>query len=586
LRYKNKPILLKIDLMGIFKRNKLLWLLNFLALFVYGNNSVGGNAAKNNNPNIFGTITSLSLPVTNGEQMMGDSYTIDIKVGIPLEKDTVEAKTAHSPFRTFLVNQTELKDTNVVSLPNIFGNAMVLQQNTKVPIWGWAPPATQIKITASWGEEVSLITGSKGKWTCKIQTPAAHPGEAPQYTLTVQGPKNKITFSNVLIGEVWICTGQSNMWMPMAYSYSGMQGVVDYEREIAAADYPNIRLFTVPKASSSKPLDNCDGTWEPCSPSSVSTFSAAGYYFGRELYKNKGVNVPVGLIKDSYGGSSVQAWTKQEVMEADPDLKTKYIDQTFKSESTNASLLYNAMIAPIIPYAIKGAIWYQGESNVFDGPIYTKINLAMLHDWRADWGIDFSFYAVQLTPRMSSPKDFDSDYRKCLFREAQTNILSDHKTGIVVTTDLMLNREELTSIHPRNKKDVGIRLAYWALANDYGQKVQYLGPQYQSNKLEGSTIRIHFVPESLGTGITTKDGFAVKCFLMAGNDQKFYPAKAEIDGGSIVVSSKYVNQPVAVRYAFSGGAMTNLMNREGIAAFPFRTDSWDSATYAKISESE
>ncbi len=496
--------------------------------------------------------------------------------------DNSAVQSAKSISRPFTLQKSNVHQSDSVTVSSLFGNNMILQQNTKIPVWGWSAPEATVKICVSWGKKLAVKADRDGKWIAWIRTPKAIPGEDTKYTLSVESSKNKITFSNVLIGEVWICTGQSNMWMPMSYSYAGMVGVVDYANEIAAANYPNIRLFTVPKDASLVPLDNCTGTWSDCNPTAVSTFSAVGYYFGRELFRH--LNIPIGLINDSYGGSSIQAWMKRAVLDADPELKAKYSDQTFKSESTNPSRLYNAMIAPVIPFAIKGAIWYQGESNVFDGSYYTRANLAMLKDWRTDWGRDFSFYAVQLTPRLSLQNDFDSDYRKCMFREAQSNIMSERKTGIIVTTDLMLNKQELSAIHPRMKKQVGMRLAYLALAKDYGQKIQYLGPKLKSYNVQGHSIKIDFLPKSIGSGLSTKDGMMPKCFKIAGDDQKFYPAMATIEGNSIVVTSSYVNLPVAVRYAFSGGAITNLMNKEGIAAFPFRTDKWDAPIYVNVPE--
>jgi sialate O-acetylesterase len=470
---------------------------------------------------------------------------------------------------------------DIVSMPNIFGNNMVLQQNTKVPVWGWALTGTTIKITASWGQIVTATSGNDGKWKDSIQTPVAIAGQAPQYTLTVDGPKNKISFTNVLVGEVWLCSGQSNMVFPMNYTSSnGTLGVMDYANEIAAANYPNIHFFRVNKSYPTSPATNCIGSWSSCTPSTVSSFSAVAYYFGKEIYNNKAINVPVGLILDSHNGSSIQAWTKREVLEADLELKAKYIDPTFPQIYTQPSLLYNGMLAPIIPFAIKGALWYQGESNSYEGgsTAYNKANVAMLNDWRKDWGRNFSFYAVQIAPNVADSTT-DLLYNKAMFREVQSNILSIQKTGIIATADLMQNKTELTNVHPRNKKSVGVRLANWALANDYGQNIQFLGLKYLSYSVEGNKIRIYYQPESLGQGLTTKDNSFITCFKIAGADKIFYPALATIDGSTVVVSSPKVSVPVAVRYAFSDGPMSNLMNIEGIAAYPFRTDSWTNVTY-------
>lgn len=486
---------------------------------------------------------------------------------------------------SFFAISLSLTYSQTITMPNIFGSNMVLQQNTQVALWGWAISGTKVDITASWGTSTTIYSGTDGKWKTSIQTPIAIAGQAPQYSITVKGPSNTLTFSNILVGEVWLCSGQSNMSFPMNYKDATMLGVVDYASEIAAANFPSIRLFTVPTSNSATPLTNCGGSWTSCSPTSISNFSAVAYYFGRELFLNKGLNIPIGIINDSYSGSSIQAWTKQSVLTNDTELKTKYIDGTFTATETKPYLLYNAMIAPIIPFAIKGVIWYQGESNALDGASYTKANIAMLNDWRTDWGIDFPFYAVQLTPRFwSSTQVKDLGYSRAMFREAQTNIQIAQKTGIVVTSDLMLNAAELTYAHPRMKKEVGQRLAYWALAKDYGQSIQNLSPKYQTFTIEGTKARISFSPESLGSGLITKDGLNPKCFKIAGSDMKFYPALAIIDGNTIVVSSGFVSSPVAVRYAFTEGAMTNLQNKEGIAAFPFRTDTWTTVTYMDLPE--
>jgi len=463
-----------------------------------------------------------------------------------------------------------------ITMPNIIGNNMVLQQNTQVPVWGWAAAGTSVTVTTSWGQTQTAISSATGKWMTRIQTPIAISGQAPTYTLTITGPVNTIAFTNILIGEVWLCSGQSNMWFPMNSNGTSMLGVVNYATEIAAANFPNIRLYTIPLADAATPATNCGGSWSSCTPTTVSSFSAAAYYFGREIFNNKAVNVPIGLINGSYWGSSIQTWIKDSVLQADADLKKKYIDKDYAVAPNNVkpSLVYNAMIAPIIPFAIKGAIWYQGETNVSDGALYTKANLALVKDWRSSWGRDLSFYAVQLTSYLNTGVTKDLDVHRAFFHEAQSNIMSDPKMGIVVNSDLLLNEAERYQIHPRNKKDIGIRLALWALAKDYNQPVQYLGPIYQSFRVDGNKVRITYKPESIGGGLKTKDGKNVTSFRIAGADKLFYPALAVIDGNTVVVTSTYVSLPVAVRYAFSDGAITNLMNVEGVAAFPFRTDSW------------
>lgn len=471
----------------------------------------------------------------------------------------------------------------IITMPNVIGNNMVLQQNTQVPIWGWAAEGTSITITSSWGQTVTTTAVNTGKWMTKIQTPVAMAGQAPTYALAVAGPVNTITFSNILIGEVWLCSGQSNMWFPMNYIDATYPGVVDYTTEIAAANYPNIRFFAVPKANAASPALNCNASWTSCTPTTVSSFSSAAYYFGRELFNNAAVNVPIGLIHSAFSNSAIQAWMKNEVLQNDAELKVKYIDATFGATETKPSLLYNAMIAPIIPYAIKGAIWFQGDSNVADGDIYAKANIAMLNDWRTDWGINFSFYACQLYPRLyTGQKDLGS--QKATFREVQSTITTLPKTGIITCSDLILNDSELFTPHPRDKMSIGTRFSLWALAKDYGQNVQCLGPKFESYTVEGSKIRITFKSESLGTGLVTKDGFNPTCFKLSASNKTFYPALAVIDGNTIVVSSPNVAVPVSVRYAFTEGARTNLMNNEGLPAYAFKTDIWPYVTYVDMPE--
>jgi len=483
-------------------------------------------------------------------------------------------------FFTFSIQQTTAQ---TITMPNVIGNNMVLQQNTQVPIWGWAAEGTSVTITGSWGQTVTTTAATTGKWMTKIQTPVAVAGQAPVYTLTIAGPVNTITFSNILVGEVWLCSGQSNMWFPMNYIDATYPGVVDYTSEIATASYPNIRFFAVPKANAAAPASNCNAAWTSCTPTTVSSFSSAAYYFGRELYNNAALNVPIGLIHSAFSNSAIQAWMKNEVLQNDAELKVKYIDPIFGATETKPSLLYNAMIAPIIPYAIKGAIWFQGDSNVSDGDIYAKANIAMLNDWRSDWGIDFSFYACQLYPRLyTGQKDLGS--QKATFREVQGNITTSPKTGIIACSDLILNDAELFTPHPRDKKSIGTRFSLWALAKDYGQNVQYLGPKFDSYIVEGNKIRITFKSESLGTGLITKDGLNPSCFKLSASNKTFYPALAVIDGNTIVVSSPNVTIPVSVRYAFTEGARTNLMNNEGLPAYAFKTDIWPYVTYVDMPE--
>jgi len=472
-------------------------------------------------------------------------------------------------------------NAQTITMPYLFNNNMVLQQNTQVSIWGWASAGTTVYVKGSWSSSVtvSAVAGADTKWIAKLPTPVAIKGQAPAYFLTISGPANSITFTNILIGEVWFCGGQSNMSFAMGPCGESPTGVVNSAAEIAQANYPNIRLFRVPNANALTPqLNITGGSWSGCSPSSVTNFTAVGYYFGRQLYNFSALNVPIGLIEDCYSGSAIQAWIKQDVLVADVTLNSKYILTQPKAADINRVemypyKLYNAMMSPAINFTVKGVIWYQGESNASDGSTYTLANIAMIRDWRKDNGNDFSFYAVQMSPRATG------SFYRAIFREAQSNIVSEPKTGIVVISDLLINNTELATAHPTNKKDVGIRLGLMALAKDYRQNIIYQGPVYQSHIIAGNKATISFKPETLGSGLNTKDGKFIKCFKIAGSDQKFYPAMAVIRDNTVEVWSPSVSTPVAVRYAIADSAMTNLQNIEGLPVFQFRTDNWSAPTY-------
>ena len=468
-----------------------------------------------------------------------------------------------------------------VTMPNIISSNMVLQQNSQVPIWGWAASGTSVSITPSWGTKTTVVADATGKWKTSIQTPVAVAGLVPVYSLMVAGPSNTLSFTNILVGEVWLTSGQSNMAFAMNFLDVGTnRGVLNYVSEIAAANYPNIRLFDVPKISSTSTQTNCTGTWASCTPTSVTNFSAVAYYFARKLHLFPGLNVPVGIINASYSGSAIQTWMKNSVLTADATLNTKYITPVTATTAVTAqpSGFYNAMIAPIIPYAIKGAIWYQGESNSGDGATYTTANIAMLNDWRTDWGTDFSFYATQLSPRLSTPGQLDNGNARADFREIQGGFTSLTKTGIIPNGDVLFAAEEYYNPHPRNKKLVGERLALMALGKDYAQAVQYLGPKDLSSTVSGSSMIINFDPTSIGSGLGIGTGLSLNCFKISGSNATFYPANAVIVGNTVVVSSPSVPVPVAVRYAYTDGAMTNFQNNDGVAAYPFKTDTWTTAT--------
>jgi hypothetical protein len=490
--------------------------------------------------------------------------------------------------------------TAQVKLPALVGDNMVLQQNAKVNLWGWASPNEKINIQLGWQTAPIEITAkSDGTWKTAVDTPQ---GSEKKYNITIEAT-NKITLHNILIGEVWICSGQSNMYFPVGKEGGTWKtGVKNYEEEIANATYPNIRIFTVLTKASPKPLDDVSGTWAACSPSTVKTFSAVAYFFGRNLYQK--LNIPIGLISSSWGGTKAEAWTSQNVLEENPDflsiletdakneklyqekLESYYsnlkkegiannndlskteIKKPKKEDNKTSYVLYNAMLHPLINYTIKGAIWYQGESNADQAYLYRSLFPAMVKNWRSDWNQGgFPFYYVQIAPHKSQNPDI---------REAQLLSLKNIPySGMVVTTDV----GNATNIHPIDKQTVGYRLALIARAKTYNEnKLVYSGPIYSQMKIKKNRVQLFF--DYADSGLVQK-GDALKEFEIAGEDQVFYPADAKIDGKIVVVSSSKVKNPTAVRFAWKAVPEPNLFNKENLPASPFRTDDWVNQTAKK-----
>lgn len=644
---------------------------------------------------------------------------------------------------------------DVVTLPAVISPNMVLQQQIKVPIWGFAKPGERVTVSGSW--DVLAIASTKadadGKWMVKIPTAKA---SNQKHTLTVAG-RNTIKLKNILIGEVWVCSGQSNMEMSLRPVSPWHNGAFNYETEIAGANYPNIRLFTVAKKIADTPQDDCVGAWSKCSPETIGPFSAVAYFFARKVHNETGL--PIGLIHTSWGGTPAQAWTSERALKKLPDfapiieklknrdyekakkqfeqdladwwkfaeasdlgmannwsdastntsdwktmaipqvweqqddmktldgsvwfkktvdipqswagkelvLKTGPIDdmdttwvngqqvgklmklgfwdrprtykvpasiiKTGENEITvrvidnhggggiygnpdqytiapadksadpiniagdwkynigldlagkpqmptsptivknqhTPTMLYNGMLAPIIPYGIKGAIWYQGESNAGSAYQYRTLLPAMIVNWRTDWDQgDFPFYFTQIAPFNYGIEGICPE-----LQEAQLMTLSLINTGMAVTTDI----GNVVDIHPRNKQMVGKRLALWALAKDYGQKdLVYSGPLYKYMQVEGDKIRIFF--DHVGSGLFSLGG-NLKHFTIAGPDKKFVEATAEIDNNTVVTSRAKVKKPLSVRYAWKNEAVGNLYNFDMLPASPFRTDDWPGVTFKK-----
>lgn len=438
----------------------------------------------------------------------------------------------------------------------VFCDNMVLQRDAKVPVWGTADSGEQVTV-AFQGQEVSTVAKG-GKWIVWLKP--LQTGEPAELTITAG---YTITIQNVTVGEVWVCSGQSNM----AWSVSRANNP---QEEIAAANYPNIRLFTVARQVAPQPVDDCRGRWSVCSPETVGSFSAVGYFFGRHLHKE--LDVPVGLINTSWGGTIAEAWTSRPGLEGEEDFKPilERRDEQFRPGNPNqASVLFNGMIHPLLPFSVRGAIWYQGESNVERARQYAKLFPAMITDWRKSWGQgDFPFLFVQLAPFRYGGKD---PAELAELWEAQLRTLSLPATGMAVITDVGNFRD----IHPKNKQDVGQRLALWALAETYGQELVCSGPLYESMSVEDGKIRLKL--KHLGGGLVAKDGPLTE-FTIAGEDQKFVEATAAIDGDAVVVHSDQVAKPVAVRFAWKDTPSPNLFNKEGLPASPFRTDDFPTVT--------
>lgn len=628
-----------------------------------------------------------------------------------------------------------------VTLPKIFNDNMVLQRDVKVPVWGWASKGEKVTITFA-GKKYTTTPDASGKWMTYL-APLAVGGP---YEMVIKG-KNEITLKNILMGEVWLCSGQSNMEMPLA----GWGKIKDYQKEISGANYPNLRLFTVPQRMSEKPKSDIEnGKWEECSPTTIANFSASAYFFGRNLYRE--LNIPIGLIHSSWGGTVAETWVSAGAIKTLPDFKAQiqlmegldwnklretsslkakewndYVEKNdlglsqhwedanltdndwktmllpqlwegaglndfdgivwFRQEiilteaeaaagitiklgliddsdvsfvngtkvgsildmynapreykvdakilhkgkniiavriidngggggiwgdakdlnyvsttgvhslanewkykpavktegarpevnlgpNSYPTLLYNAMIYPLLPLAIRGAIWYQGEANTARAYQYQTLFPTLINDWRAQFNNpQMPFIFAQLANYMPAHKEpGESDWAE--LREAQAKTLSIPNTGMAVLIDI----GEAGDIHPKNKQDVGYRLSLPALKMVYGKNIVYSGPSYKSMKVEGNKIRLTF--DNVGSGLVTKDKYGyVKGLAIAGENKKFVWAKAYLEGNEVVVYSDAIANPVAVRYAWADNPDdASLYNKEGLPASPFRTDSWEGIT--------
>ena len=421
-----------------------------------------------------------------------------------------------------------------VTVPSVIGSHMVLQRDQPLPIWGWADPGERVTVELD-GKTVSTKTDAKGNW--KVVLPAMK-ADAKPHRMTIVG-NNKIVLDDILVGDVWLGSGQSNMQMPMTETGN--------REAISAVNHPNIRLLQVAMTKAPKPAKNVEAAWTTCTPTSVEQFSAALYHFGQRL--NNELHVSIGLINSSWGGSRIEWWIPTEA-------------------NKQSGEMYNGMIAPLQPFAIRGFVWYQGEANVYSnkGMGYSKQMETLIGCWREAWGADKPFYYVQLAPWNYSGYP---PGRLPVLWENQIACLKIPGTGMVVTVDLS-DQDGLKTGHPLNKHDVGKRLAILALNKTYGQKdLVCYGPLYKSMAIEGDKIRLHFY--HVHGGLKSRDGRPLCEFQIAGDDNRFVNAKAKIDGRTVVVSAKGINAPTQVRFAWHKLANPNLANTAGLPASPFRT---------------
>ncbi len=445
-----------------------------------------------------------------------------------------------------------------IRLPAVISSNMVLQQKSKATLWGWADPAEKIFITTSWNNEMdSVVTSGDAKWKINITTP---PAGGP-YTITLKGG-NTIVLDNIMIGEVWICSGQSNM------EWSSNQNLKQILEELPNSNNSNIRLFHVPKTTSVNPQENTSGEWKVCSPESLKGFSGIGYFFGKKLQHD--LNIPIGLINASWGGTPAEVWTPADEVNNDAELKQAAAKLSPAAWWPVVSgLTYNAMIYPLTNFPVAGAIWYQGESNTNTYPSYQKLFTTMIGAWRKAWQKEFPFYYVQIAPFKYGNKNIAA-----LLREQQTKTLSYPKTGMVVITDIV---DDVKDIHPQNKKDVAERLANWALADTYKKNIiAYKSPMFKSLDIIKDKGILFF--DNVPNGFTIKGNAKATEFYIAGADKIFLPAEVKLEKDRIIVFNKQIKNPVAVRFAFSNTAISNLFSKEGLPVCPFRTDDWETDT--------
>lgn len=455
-----------------------------------------------------------------------------------------------------------------VKLPAIVSSNMVLQRNTTITLWGWADANEKITITASWlNETLKIQADNSGNWKIKVKTTNSKDAQS----IKIASHVSIITLKNILFGEVWLCSGQSNMYQPLK-GYTG-QPTFGGNIAILKSKNPNLRLFSVGKIGSVRPLNNLKDytAWQEAAPHTVSEFSAIAYFFGQQLQET--LHVPVGLIHTSWGGSKIEAWMSNDVLSNYQQIDITDNDVIKKAHRTPTAL-FNSMINPLINYTIKGALWYQGESNREDPKAYKKLFPAMVKDWRARWSIgDFPFYYVQIAPYIYKGNGaFNTSKNSAFIREAQLKCLDlIPNSGITITMDI--GKEFY--IHPPNKKEVANRLLFNALNQTYGFKsIEYASPIFESQKVKNSSLILTFKQAEMGLFAPNN----LEAFEIAGEDKIFYPAHAKIiNRKNIEVSSREVPNPVAARYAWNNWVVGTLFGGNLLPVSSFRTDNWEDA---------
>ena len=462
-----------------------------------------------------------------------------------------------------------------LKLAALFSDHMVLQREKPVPVWGWADPGEKINVTFG-GQSKAVAADSDGKWLTRLD-PMSASAESRELVVTSSQPGRKVGVTDVLVGEVWLGSGQSNMALKVA-------GALNFPKEQAAANQPLIRMFTEDSGASPVPQANAKGSWAVCAPDTVGKFSATLFFFGRELQRE--LDVPVGLINSSVGGTPIQSWIDAKTQAAVPELKAtmgsnvkapakpapkKQVNPTAPQKPKGGpGELFNAKIASLIPYAIRGAIWYQGEANTKSSTpeLYQHQLAALVTDWRKRWGDDFPFAWVQL-PNFNNPGEGWPRVR-----EAMLKTLRLPHTGMAVTIDIGMP----DNIHPTNKQEVGRRLSLWALGEVYQKKIaSTCGPLPAGHEVKGSTVTLSF--SHADGGLRAREG-ELTGFEIAAADKVWKPSQAKIVGDKVIVSHPDVAKPLAVRYAWTSNPTCNLINGAGLPASPFRTDNWPAVAQA------